>query len=115
MAASQAERSAKAANKRKAKGSEELRMHAMEGTRTALAELMEWHDIKEQGEAMTLMIHHLHGLGPTGSAPFFAAPRHIFVIKQNVARLFDQKSMLMIQKDPGDEILSPAGAFETAG
>jgi hypothetical protein len=109
MAASQADRSAKAATKRKAKGSEELRMRAMEGTRTALAELMEWHGIEEQGEAMTLMIHHLHGLGPKGSAPFLAAPRHIFVIKQNVARLFDQKSMLMIQKDPGDEIIAPAG------
>ena len=107
MAASQADRSAKAANKRKEKGSEELRMHAMLGTRTALAELMEWHGIEEQGEAMTLMIHHLHGLGPEGSAPFLATPRHIFVIKQNVVRLFDQRSMLMIQKDQGDEIIFP--------
>lgn len=107
MAASQADRSAKAANKRKEKGSEELRMHAMLGTRTALAELMAWHGIEEQGEAMTLMIHHLHGLGPKGSAPFLSAPRHVFVLKQTVARLFDQKSMLMIQKDPGDEIIAP--------
>jgi len=107
MATSQADRSAKAANKRKEKGSEELRMHAMLGTRTALAELMEWHGLEEQGEAMTLMIHHLHSLGPKGSAPFLTAPRHVFVLKQNVARLFDQKSLLMIQKDPGDEIIGP--------
>jgi hypothetical protein len=86
MASSQADRSAKAANKRKQRGSEELRMHAMLGTRTALAELMEWHGIEEQGEAMTLMIHHLHALGPQGSAPFFAVPRHVILISPIVAR-----------------------------
>jgi hypothetical protein len=108
MAASQADRSAKAANKRKEKGSEELRMHAMLGTRTALAELMEWHGIEEQGEAMTLMIHHLHGLGPQGSAPFLSVPRHEYRPSTSVARLFVEKSMLMIGKDPGDEIIAPA-------
>ena len=61
-------------------------MHALGGTRQALAELMAWHDIEEQGEAMTLMIHHLHGLGPAGSAQFLAAPRHKYVIPENVSR-----------------------------
>jgi len=86
---------------------EDLRLKVRPGTKQALLELMQWSGIEEQGEAMTLMIHHLHGLGQKGSAPFLSAPRHVFVIKQNVARLFDQKSMLMIQKDPGDEILAP--------
>lgn len=86
---------------------EDLRLKVRPGTKQALKELMEWSGIEEQGEALTVMIHHLHGLGPQGSAPFLSAPRHIFVLKQNVARLFDQKSMLMIQKDPGDEIIYP--------
>lgn len=86
MAASQKDRSAKTAAKRKSRGEEELRMHAMAGTRQVLADLMEWHQIEEQGEAMTLALHHLHALGPAGSAPFFAPPRHEITISENVSR-----------------------------
>ncbi|PVZ56521.1 hypothetical protein C9422_18535 [Pseudomonas sp. B1(2018)] len=86
MAADQKERSAKTASRRKARGEEELRMHAMAGTRQALAELMDWHGIEEQGEAMTLALHHLHALGPKDSAPFFAPPRHEITITENVSR-----------------------------
>ncbi|MBV7571744.1 hypothetical protein KW846_03425 [Pseudomonas sp. PDM32] len=86
MAKSGQERSEKTAARRKARGEEELRMHAMAGTRQVLADLMEWHQIDEQGEAMTLALHHLHALGPTSSAPFFAPPRHEYVIPENVSR-----------------------------
>ncbi|MNF41381.1 hypothetical protein D3C84_224050 [compost metagenome] len=58
----------------------------MAGTRQALAELMAWHGIEEQGEAMTLMIHHLHALGPQKSAPLLEPPRHEYVIPENVSR-----------------------------
>ena len=107
MAAQQKERSAKTAARRKARGEEELRMHAMAGTRQALVDLMAWHGIEEQGEAITLMIHHLHGLGPGKALPLLDPSRHEYRPSRNVARLFDQKSMLMIQKDPGDEIIAP--------
>jgi len=86
MAATQKDRSAKTAAKRKDLGEEELRMYARQGTRNVLAELMEWHGISEQGEAMTLALHHLHSLGPAGSAPFFTPPRHEITISENVAR-----------------------------
>ena len=86
MAKSNAERSENAAAKRKSRGEEELRMHALAGTRQVLADLMAWHQIEEQGEAMTLALHHLHALGPDGSAPFFAPPRHEYVIPENVSR-----------------------------
>lgn len=86
MAATQKDRSAKTAAKRKSRGEEELRMHAMAGTRQVLADLMEWHNIEEQGEAMTLALHHLYALGPAGSAPFFAPPRHEITINENVSR-----------------------------
>ena len=86
MAAAQKDRSAKTAAKRKIRREEELRLHTLAGTRQALADLMAWHGIEEQGEAMTLMIHHLHGLGPAGSAQFLSAPRHEYVISENVSR-----------------------------
>lgn len=86
MATVQKERSAKTAAKRKIRGEEELRLHTLAGTRQALPDLMAWNGIEEQGEAMTLMIHHLHGLGPAGSAQFLSAPRHEYVISENVSR-----------------------------
>ncbi|WP_458373054.1 hypothetical protein [Pseudomonas laurylsulfatiphila] len=86
MAVAQKERSAKTAARRKTRGEEELRMHAMAGTRQALADLMAWHGIEEQGEAMTLMIHHLHALGPQKSATLMTPPRHVYEIPENVSR-----------------------------
>jgi len=86
MAAAQKERSAKTAAKRKTRGEEEIRLHCMPGTRQALAELMAWSGIEEQGEAITLMIHHLHGLGPGGALPLLNPPRHEYVIPENVSR-----------------------------
>ena len=86
MAKSNADRSAKSAAKRKERGEEEIRFHAMAGTRQALAELMAWSGIEEQGEAITLMIHHLHGLGPGGALPLLTPPRHEYVIPENVSR-----------------------------
>jgi hypothetical protein len=86
MAATQKDRSAKTAAKRKTRGEEEIRLHCMAGTRQALADLMAWSGIEEQGEAITLMIHHLHALGPQKSAPLLAPPRHEVTISENVSR-----------------------------
>ena len=86
MTKSNAERSEKAAAKRKSRGEVELRFHCLPGTRQALADLMAWSGIEEQGEAITLMIHHLHGLGPGGALPLLTPPRHEYVIPENVSR-----------------------------
>ena len=86
MAKSNADRSAKAAAKRRERGEEQIRLHCLPGTRQALAELMTWSGIEEQGEAITLMIHHLHGLGPGGALPLLTPPRHEYVIPENVSR-----------------------------
>jgi hypothetical protein len=85
MAAEPKERSAKTAARRKTRGEEEIRLHCMAGTRQALAELMAWSGIEEQGEAITLMIHHLHALGPQKSAPLLSPPRHEYEIPENVS------------------------------
>jgi len=86
MAKSNAERSEKAAVKRKSRGEVEVRFHTLPATRQALAELMAWSGIEEQGEAITLKIHHLHGLGPGGALPLLTPPRHEYVIPENVSR-----------------------------
>ena len=107
MAKTVQERSAKAAQKRRAVQEEELRLRVRPGTRQALADLMNWSGITEQGEAMTLMIHHLHALGSGSCLPLLSPPRHEIEISQNVAREFRNKSMLALQKDRGDEIIEP--------
>jgi hypothetical protein len=107
MAVAQKDRSAKTAARRKARGEEEIRLHCMAGTRQALADLMAWSGIEEQGEAITLMIHHLHAMGPQKCLPLLSPPRHVYEVSQNVSLAFHRKSLLMIQKDPGDEIFNP--------
>ena len=107
MAVTQKDRSAKAARKRVAVSEEELRLRVRPGTRQALADLMEWSGVTEQGEAMTLMIHHLHALGSAKCLPLLNPPRHVFEPTEIVAREFRNKSLLAIQKDPGDEIIEP--------
>ena len=104
MAVSQKDRSAKAAKRRVAVAEEELKLRVRPGTRQALADLMEWSGITEQGEAMTLMIHRLHDLGSNSKA-ILEPPRHEFTISENVAREFRNKSLLAIQHDTGDEII----------
>ena len=107
MAVSQKDRSAKAAKRRVAVAEEELRLRVRPGTRQALADLMEWAGITEQGEAMTLMIHHLHTMGSAKCQLLLNPPRHVFEPTEIVAREFRIKSLLAIQKDPGDEIIEP--------
>ncbi|RJG10968.1 hypothetical protein D3879_14920 [Pseudomonas cavernicola] len=84
------ERSAKSAAKRLAASEEELRLRVRPGTKAALADLMAWHGIEQAGEAMTLMIHHLHALGPSGSAPLLEVPRHVFEVPPSVALKLEQ-------------------------
>jgi hypothetical protein len=105
MAKTNAERSAKAAAKKKSRGEEEIRLHCLPGTRQALAELMAWSGIEEQGEAITLMIHHLHGLGLSGALPLLTPPRHEYVIHENVSRklkLAYQHEEMKAVKRPGE-------------
>lgn len=88
MAMTQQQRDEKTAAKRAKAGEEELRLRVRPGTKQALAELMQWADIEEQGEALTLMIHHLHGLGPDRALPMLEVPRHeITVSEKSAARL----------------------------
>lgn len=169
MAMTQQQRDEKRRSKAAAVQEEDLRFKVRPGTKQALLDLMEWAGIEEQGEAMTLMIHHIealghhalfriarheieahrsvarseplrlsarkrtgrhlraicgwadatysqmiealihgiHALGRLHAAKFLTPPRHEISISPRLALAFDQKSMLMIQQDPGDDVLSP--------
>ncbi|MDG6423767.1 hypothetical protein QCD74_09485 [Pseudomonas syringae pv. actinidiae] len=107
MALTPQQRNERTALKRQKAGEEELRLRVRPGTKQALSELMAWAGIEEQGEALTLMIHHLHSLGPGGALPMLEIPRHEITVSNIVALEFHRKSMLMIQQDPGDELIIP--------
>ncbi|MDU8420267.1 hypothetical protein RYA60_18580 [Pseudomonas syringae] len=85
MALTQKQRDERTALKRQKAGEEELRLRVRPGTKQALAELMQWAGIEEQGEALTLMIHHLHSLGPGGALPLLEVPRHEITVSPSVA------------------------------
>jgi hypothetical protein len=102
MAKTQQERNQKTAAKRAKACEEELRLRVRPGTKQALKELMQWASIEEQGEAMTLMIHHLHGLGPDRALPLLEPPRHEITISPSVARrlkLACQREALRVIQD----------------
>lgn len=102
MAMDQKQRSEKTALKRASAQEEELRLRVRPGTRQALAELMQWAGIEEQGEALTMMIHHLHALGPERSLPLLEVPRHEITVSPVVARKLEpayQREALRIGLD----------------
>ncbi|MBV4507609.1 hypothetical protein HU751_022505 [Pseudomonas sp. BW13M1] len=86
MAMDQAERDRRRRERAERLQEEDLRLKVRSGTKQALLELMEWAGIEEQGEAMTLMIHHLHGLGPGGALPLLEPPRHEITVSPSVVR-----------------------------
>lgn len=86
MAMDQAERDRRRREKSAKVQEEDLRLKVRPGTKQALLELMEWAGIEEQGEAMTLMIHHLHGLGPCSALPLLEPPRHEITVSPSVVR-----------------------------
>jgi hypothetical protein len=86
MAMTQQQRDEKAALKRKAVGEEDLRLRVRPGTKQALAELMAWAEIEEQGEALTVMIHRLHELGPDRALALLEVPRHEITVSPALAR-----------------------------
>ncbi|WP_409321354.1 hypothetical protein [Pseudomonas monteilii] len=90
MAMDQAERDRRRREKSAKHQEEDLRLKVRPGTKQALAEIKEWARVDENGEAMTLLIHRIHGLGPEAALHFLSAPRHEIVVSDFVARRLDQ-------------------------
>ena len=71
-------------------GSEMIRFRARQGTRDALALLVEWSGAKDQCAAMRLVIHALHDAGPVQCMPFLTMPpRRPYVMPERFARLLE--------------------------
>lgn len=83
---------------------EDLRMKARPGTRQALAEIMEWAQVEENGEDMTLLIHRIHELGPEAARHFLSAPRHEITLSSSVVRKLDQFRLSRELRAPGLEL-----------
>lgn len=82
MAVNQEERTAKLAEKRQELGEQELRHTVPYGTRQMLDELMLWHEIKEVGEAVQLLVRNAKAEDLPPAAPKVKGPsdiiRHYF-------------------------------------
>lgn len=100
MALTQKQRDEKRRAKEAKLGEEDLRMKARAGTRQALAEIMQWAEVEENGEAMTLLIHRIHELGPEAARHFLSAPRHEIVVSDFVARRLDQFRISRQMREP---------------
>jgi len=92
MALTQQQRDEKRREKAIKLQEEDLRLKVRPGTKKALADLMEWAGIEEQGEALTLMIHHLHALGSAKARPLLEPPRHKIVLSEIVVRKLEMAS-----------------------
>lgn len=110
MAMTPQERDEKRKKKEARAAIEDLRMKAGKGTRQALADIMGWAEVEENGEAMTLMIHRIHELGPEAALHFLSAPRHEIVISKYVEQSLERFRLsrelrtpaLMLGDDPDD-------------
>lgn len=110
MALTPQQRDDKRKKKEAKAGVEELRMKARSGTRQAPTEIMQWADVEENGEAMTLLIHRIHELGPEAARHFLSAPRHEIVISKYVEQSLERFRLsrelrapaLMLGDDPDD-------------
>lgn len=108
MAASQEDRSAKAALKRKLLAEKELRHRVRPGIEQALNRIQRRGKTPIASEVLQIAIMKMDLMGDEELIDFLKYPRHEIVISEDVARDFVNASLMAIQKDPGDEIISPA-------
>ena len=83
MAATQQQRSAKSAAKRKERGTEDLRLRVCKGEKDWLLQLMEWTQDTEQGSVMSGCLRHVHSLGREGAIEALRS-RHKIEVNENV-------------------------------
>ncbi|MCT8191305.1 hypothetical protein KY382_24405 [Pseudomonas monteilii] len=104
MAMSQQARDEKRRAKAERLQEEDLRLKVRPGTKQALAEIKEWAKVAENGEAMTLLIHRIHELGPEAARHFLSAPRHEIKLSSSVVRKLDQFRLSRELRAPGLEL-----------
>lgn len=98
MAKTTQQRSADSAAKALAANEQELRHSVRPGIRAKLSELMAWHEIDQISEAVQLLILNAHALGPEGSWPMLAIPRHDFQISKRSAQAIEKSNQAEARK-----------------
>lgn len=107
MAKSVQERSAKAAQKRLAVGEKELRHKVRPGIEQAMERICARGKTPIISEVLQIAVMKMDLIAGDDLVAFLSYPRHEILISENVAADFHTKSLLMIQQDPGDSIISP--------
>jgi hypothetical protein len=109
MAMTQQQRDERRRQKDAKSGAEELRFKALSGEKRMIRELMEWTDDTEQASMILACVRYVHSLGPDGSRTAMDDLRelHKVELSVDVERRLIAGSILMIQQDPGDQVISP--------
>ena len=85
---------------------ESLRLSARKRTGQHLRAICGWADAT-YSQMIEALIHGILALGCLHATKFLSPPRHEISISPRQALAFDRKSMLLIQQDPGDEVIYP--------
>jgi len=92
---------AKKAQREEALGEQIVSLPLPAGTRSALADLMEWHGFDDQREAISTMIHRLHEAGQEGSGRFMEVSQHEVVVSEKVLRRLHAEARSDEQQEEG--------------
>lgn len=107
MALTQKQRDDRTALKRHKAGEEELRHRVRPGIKKAIQRIRDRAERIEVSELLQIATMKMDLMSDEELADFLTYPRHEIMISENVAADFHSKSMLMIQQDPGDEVVEP--------
>lgn len=107
MAKSVQERSVKAAQKRLSVAEKELRHKVRPGIEQAMERIRLRGQMPIISEVLQIAIMKMDLMADADLIEFLRYPRHEIVISENVAREFQNQSLIEIRKNPGDEIVSP--------
>lgn len=115
MAMDQKQRDAKAAAKRASVAEKELRHRVRPGIEKAVARIRKRGAGITTTELLQVAIIKMDLMDDGSLAEFLKYPRHEIMINESMAREFAMQSMLLIQQDPGDEVVMPCFTGSLAG
>jgi hypothetical protein len=111
MATDQKQRDAKVSAKRASVAEKELRHRVRPGIEKAVARVRKRGHGITTTELLQVAIMKMDLMSDEELSEFLIYPRHEIIISENMAREFAAQSVLMIQQDPGDEVVSPGYKF----
>lgn len=107
MALTQKERNDKLKEGRAKFAEKELRHRVRPGIEQAIQRIRDRAEGIAVSEMLQIATMKMDLMSDDELSTFLTCPRHEIMISENVAADFHAKSVLMIQQDPGDEIMAP--------